>query len=259
MITISMKALRFFLLMTIISVAVALPAGPAGAEEEEKPTANISVDILSQYIWRGYALSSDSAVIQPSFTGSYKGFSVNVWGNLDTHESRRVSNSDDASWNETDLTLSYTRTICGDLSGTVGYIYYATKHVDETMEGYLGLSYALPWFTVGVTGYREFWHLPAWWIQFDISRNFKLPWYDMSVDTGLSIGYMDVSNTDYAEFHAGQLSAALNIPIGKFFTVSPKIGLAFPLSDAAGDNIRAGSADREETHVFGGLRLTAAF
>lgn len=255
-----------WVLVAAISLALSPFAGSVRAEEpapaaEDKPTANITTDFLSQYIFRGYALSRDSLVIQPSFTASYKGFSANVWGNLDTHESTEIlNNTNTAAWNETDLTLSYTRTLYGDLSGTVGYVYYATKYtVRDTMEGYFGLSYALPWFNVAVTTYREFWHLPSWWLQFDVSRNFKLPWYDMSVDTGLSIGYLDISGVDYAEFHSGQLSAALNIPIGKYLTVSPKIGFAFALGDTASDNIKLGSVDRQSNHVFGGLRLTGAF
>lgn len=34
--------------------------------EDEKPTGDFSVSVLSQYIWRGYELSRSSVVIQPS-------------------------------------------------------------------------------------------------------------------------------------------------------------------------------------------------
>jgi len=258
------KAVRASVLLLVTGVMLSPFVGSVRAEgeekAEEKPTANVYVDVLSQYVFRGIAFSSDSAVIQPSFTASYKGFSINVWGNLDSNETKALGGTpDEASWNETDLTLSYTRTIYGDLSGTVGYIYYGTKHFTETQEGFIGLSYALPWFTVGVTGYREFWHAPGWWGQLDITRNFKLPWYEMNVDTALSLGYLERSNLDFAEFEAGQVSAALNIPIGKYLVISPKIGLAFPLSDGGSDDIIVNSVDHEDTHVFGGLRIAASF
>ena len=58
--------------------APAAPAAPTG------PSATFSTDILSQYIFRGAALSKDSAVIQPSATVTWNGFSANIWGNFDT-------------------------------------------------------------------------------------------------------------------------------------------------------------------------------
>ena len=58
----------------------------APKEEEPRPTASVYVDFLNQYVWRGYALSDahKGMVIQPSVTASYRGFSLNVWGNFDT-------------------------------------------------------------------------------------------------------------------------------------------------------------------------------
>jgi len=56
----------------------------ADQEENERPTLSADVAFLSQYIWRGYELSKDSLVIQPSVTVAYKGFSLNLWGNFDT-------------------------------------------------------------------------------------------------------------------------------------------------------------------------------
>jgi len=50
----------------------------ADQEEEERPTLTADVAFMSQYIWRGYELSKDSLVIQPSVTAAYKGFSLNL-------------------------------------------------------------------------------------------------------------------------------------------------------------------------------------
>jgi hypothetical protein len=58
---------------------------------------------------------------------------------------------------------------------------------------------------------------------------------------------------------SGQLAAALNIPLGKYFTVTPKIGYAFPLSSNATNLIRYLSWDGVQNHVYGGLRISAAF
>lgn len=228
------------------------------ADEEEKPTANVSVDILNQYVWRGFALSDHSAVIQPSITGAYKGFSINLWGNLDTDENVNFGEgTGHANWNETDLTVAYTHEIYGGLSGNVGFIYYSLVG-DDSNEVYAGLSYTFPWFTIGMTGYREVANFPGWWAQLDLSKNIPLP-CNMSLDLSASFGYMSVDKTDYSALHSGQLMAALNIPIGKIFSLSPRVGYTFPLSDDAQESIRSTSWDAKEQHVFGGLRLSAAF
>jgi len=256
---------------------VGAPAKPAA--EEEKPTASVYTDVLSQYIWRGMAYSQKSIVLQPSLTASYMGFSANIWGNFDTNAKPPGSPPPykGAAWNETDFTASYTHAIIGDLSGTVGTIYYSYKNALDACEVYFGLSYAFPWLTAAVTAYREVSHYPGWFAEFDLTRNFKLPWYDMSTDLGLSFFYLNSSdatvypgsfdnqgnpidnNDAFSGMLSGQLAAALNIPIGKYLTVSPRIGYAFPLSSKATDLIRFVSWDGVQNHVFGGLRIAASF
>jgi hypothetical protein len=76
---------------------------------------------------------------------------------------------------------------------------------------------------------------------------------------GANFGYLVNDDTDYSELHSGQVLTALHIPAGKYFTITPKVGVAFPLTDDASDNIRAVSVDGEETHVFGGVNITFAF
>jgi hypothetical protein len=247
--------------------------------EEDKPTASLYADILSQYVWRGFGLSKTGAIIQPSMTASYKGFSLNVWGNFDTNARPPGSPPPytGATWNETDFTFSYSHTIVGDLSGTLGGINYAYDSAPDSFEIYGGLSYAFPWLTVAVTGYREVSHYPGWFVQFDLSRNFKLPWYDMSTDLGMTFFYLSSSDSSaypadfdnqgqpvdngsaFSGMLSGQLAAALNIPIGKYVTVSPRIGYAFPLSGNATNLIRYVSWDGVQNHIFGGLRIAAAF
>lgn len=234
----------------------AAPPADSGPCAEAKPSVSLYVDFLNQYVFRGVAASANSAVIQPSATVTYFGFSFNAWTNFDTREELFNRN---ARWNETDLTLSYSREIFKNLTATGGYVRYFLKHSDDQNEVFAGLSYAFPWLTVGVTGYREFHDFPGWWLQIDLSRNFKLPWYDMNVDVGASFGYLDSNPQAFTDWHSCTLSAALNVPIGKYITVSPKIGYAFPLTGAGEDNIRANSWDHDPMHLFGGIRIAASF
>ena len=75
----------------------------AAMAEDEGPTASADVAFMSKYVWRGYELSDDSLIIQPSVTVGYKGFALNFWGNLDTD----YYVTDGNEFNELDLTFSY--------------------------------------------------------------------------------------------------------------------------------------------------------
>ena len=274
----SLKIFRFYKIAFSLGLAMLLTVCPALAQEKtaeektpaERPSFNFSVDFLSQYVWRGYALSNRSLVIQPSITVSYKGFSANVWGNFDTDENNEFRPDGQANWNETDLTISYSHKIYKVLSATVGGIYYALDNADDSLEVYGGLTADLPWLTAKVTVYREVLHYPGWWFQFDISRSFPLPWYETSLDLGAGLIFQ-VSDDAGAfpdpgdPLHAfagplsGYLSAALNIPVHKYITVTPKFGYWFPLGNKASDCIRGLSWDQKSNHVYGGLSVSFHF
>ena len=110
-------------LIIVLMVILSFTLPPATAEEE-KPTGEAAVAVLSKYVWRGYELSRNSIVVQPALTIGYKGFSASLWGNLDTdpYYSGVGDKSYSSSWNETDLTLSYTKTL-GLFNVGAGYIY----------------------------------------------------------------------------------------------------------------------------------------
>jgi hypothetical protein len=272
------KIFLFYAIAFSLGLAMLLTASPALAQEKmaeektpaERPSVNVSADFLSQYVWRGYALSNRSFVIQPSITVGYKGFSANVWGNFDTDENNEFRPNGQANWNETDLTISYSHKIYKVLSATVGGIYYALDNADDSLEVYGGLTADLPWLTAKATVYREVLHYPGWWFQFDVFRSFHLPWYETSLDLGAGLIFQ-VSNDAgafpdpgdprhaYAGFHAGYLSAALNIPVHKYITVSPKFGYWFPLGNKASDCIRGLSWDQKSNHVYGGLSISFHF
>ncbi|MGV8073408.1 MAG: hypothetical protein AB2L11_02440 [Syntrophobacteraceae bacterium] len=248
-------------LSLLAAVLLILPISQVGAQDDDKPSFSLSADFLNSYVFRGIAYSDESLVIQPSMTISYKGFSANLWGNFDTNESERFGDlRGNANWNETDLTLSYSQELFHGLTGTLGGVYYSLIG-DDSFEVFAGLSYPLPWVTLGLTTYREISHFPGWWVQLDLSRNIALTCYGMSVDLGATFGFLE-SEDDGNEFSgllSGQLLATLNVPIGKHFAISPRIGYAFPLSGRAGNRIESLSWDGEDDRVFGGIRLSASF
>jgi len=260
-------------------------AAPPAEVKEDKPTASLGVDILSQYVWRGFALSRRSAVLQPSLTVGYKGFSVNIWGNLDTSENAPAAITDrrGAKWNETDLTLGYTRDIySGDILKTLtinlGTIYYAYDGTiypqGDSFEIYYGLAADFGYAKLTVTGNSEVMHYPGTWLTVGVSRVFELPWYQTTLELGNNFVFL--FSRDWAAFPAkplsrpddtkafsaplaGQLYATLNIPVHQYVTISPKVGFWYGLGGDSTELLRWGSWDTKQNHVYGGVNVTFAF
>jgi len=63
----------------------------------------------------------------------------------------------------------------------------------------------------------------------------------------------------FSGFHDGSLSVGLTIPFHKYFTVTPSIAWAFPLSSSAGNEMSALSLDGRSNHLLGGVTLSMAF
>jgi hypothetical protein len=239
------------------------------AEDEAKPSASADIGVFSQYIWRGFALSRDSIVIQPSTTVSYKDVSFNLWGNLDTD--LYTDPNDEAQFDETDMTLSYDKNF-GMVSLGAGYIYYGLDGVDDSQEIYLSLgldTLLSPTLTV----YREIAHLPSWYISLGISHSFELP-KEITLDLGGSIGYYASDDDDFVEIddngnattdkynalHNGLISVGLTIPVGKYFSVVPMIAYSFPLSNEADNLIKSGDfSDNKSDFFYGGVTASLSF
>ncbi len=253
--------------------------------EENKVTGSASIGVFSKYIFRGYELSKDSAVIQPYLGLSFRGFTMSFWGNIDTSQHATQSFNPGTAegqkgYNETDITLSYTRSFDG-LSLTGGYIYYGTKYSNETEEFFLGISYD----TYGkptLTVYRDVDAFPGTYINLSFAHSFKL-YREMTLDLGASFGYFagsgnywktyetgtgDYTGSKYSGFHDGMVKAGLTIPVTKSVCVQPTLQWWFPLSadakrtmgrDAAGNRISYNPSGYLDNNLVGGLTVVFNF
>ena len=246
---------------------------------EEKPTADFTVSALSAYIWRGQQQTKDSIVIQPSATVGYKGFTANLWGNLDTNPYSTTDASYSSSWTETDLTLSYSKAF-GPVTGGIGYIYYGlnapypgapdpldTSELFATLAGNVFLS---PTFTV----YKDIDHYHEWYfllgishtIEFNKMVGLKLAGsvsYLLSDDASTYPKYNDNAQptTDkYSNFHDGVISATLPITPMKYLTIAPTVSWVFPLGDDAKNEMKGRSKNGQQDNFFyGGINVSFAF
>ena len=235
----------------------------------ELPTASADVSFLSQYIWRGYELSKDSLVIQPSITVGYKGFSLNLWGNFDS-DCYEGPYKDSAKWNETDVTVAY-ETSFGPVGVGVGYLYYAVEGEDDTQEVYASIGgdvFLYPTLTV----YRDVDEYQGWYFNIGISHSFDLP-YEITLDLAGSVAYyisdndsivnyddnLNETTSRFKNLQDGLLSVGLSIPFLKYFIAAPIIAYSFPLGNAANNMLKATSLSNSAAHLFGGVNLSVVF
>ncbi len=237
-------------------------------KEEAKPSFVGAVTVANKYLWRGYELSRDSLVIQPTVTLGYQGVEVGLWGNLDTKD--RYTGIDRANWNETDLTVSYAREL-GPVKLTGGYIYYSLDGTEDSQELFLRVTgdfLLSPTFTV----YREIAHYPGWYLNLGVLHSVKLG-REITLDLAASAGYQ-ISDTDkivkyneallpttdkYRALHDGLISVGLTVPLGKILTLKPMVGYSLALSQEAQRRIKGTGLSGKENFFFGGLSLTATF
>ncbi len=259
---ITMDLRRKMAMVTAILGITACMAVTTVQAEEEKPSADASISFLSQYIWRGFELSQDSLVIQPSMTVSHKGFGFNLWGNLDTDQFDLGTNN----YNETDITISYDNSV-GKMGYSAGYIYYG---VDEasTQELYLGFSLDTL-LSPSLTIYRDIANARSWYATLGVSHSIELA-KKMSLDLGAQVAYLSADDADtyaevgtgkkYSNLHDGLLSAALAIPVGEYMSVSPELYYSFPLSSEASDLLEASSVNGDDdSFVYGGVTASFTF
>ena len=265
----------------------AVAPAPAAAEEE-KPTADFAVSPLTKYVWRGYEMTRDSIVIQPSLTVAYKGFSANLWGNLDTKPYSSIHGTkNSANWTETDLTFSYTKAF-GPVNAGVGYIYYslnapyagAADPLDsQEIFVTLGLNKLL---TPTITVYKEIDHYHQWYILLGVSHAFELN-KTVSLKLAASGSYLKSEDADvgkypkydshavatndkYNNFHDGVVTVSLPITPVKYITVTPLLSYVFPLCDDAKNEMKGRGlegtstpASRDSSFLYGGITFDFAF
>lgn len=228
---------------------------------EDKPEADLTVGTYSKYVWRGYELSRDSLVVQPSMTVSYKGFGLNLWGNLDS-DAYNPGGYETNNWTETDMTISYDGSY-DKIGYGFGYIYYEVDGGDDLADIYGTLSldtFLAPTLIL----YHEVSGTSVFYATLGISHSISVK-ENISLDLGAQVAYMDDDANNYKAMHDGLLSAALPIKVNEYFTVSPELYYSFALSSDASDPNEAVSMEAmsltgmDDGFVYGGISLSMLF
>ena len=254
-------------------------------QEEDKVTGQVDLSVLSAYVWRGQELSRNSIVVQPAGILSYKGFSVNIWGNLDTRPYSAIDNKHSAKYTETDFTISYSKKF-GILQVGGGYIYYSldapyaggTDPLDsQELFLTIGLDTIL---SPTVTAYKEIDHYHQWYFLLGVSHTFALH-ENIGLKLAASASYLlSTDETTYAKydsdslpttakynnFHDGTVSVSLPIAVYKTLSVTPTISYVFPLCNdakyemkARGLQVLTNPSAKDSAYLYGGVTLSYAF
>ncbi len=279
---------KFFIAVLSIMVMLSPPvcfAQDAKQVPEDKVTGETAVSVLSTYIWRGQELIRHSVVVQPSATISYKGFSANIWGNLDTNPYSAGNSEYSANFTETDITLSYS-IAGGKFRAGSGYIYYAlpapyaggTDPLDsQEVFVTLGLDTIL---TPALTIYKEIDHYHQWYATLGFSHVFQFTEMIglklaatasyLKSDEAATYPKFDSSalptNDKYNNFHDATVSVALPLTLTKNLTVTPMATYVFPLCDDARHEMKGRGlqgttlpADRKSSFLYGGVTASFTF
>jgi len=251
----------------------------AGEEASPSVSGSAALGTFNRYIFRGYRIGRDSLALQPSVSLSYEGFSVTFWGNIDTCEKATPSFVPDRpgrkSFNETDITLAYTKA-AGPLSLTAGFIYYGTKYTAETQEVYVGAG----WNVFGkptLTVFQDIDAYPGTYFLFTAGQSFPLTRGGITLDLGGSAAYFlgegdywktyvaaesAYAGDKYRAFHDGMVKAGVTFPLSKHLGLQTLVQAFFPLSAKASRTIGGVAYNINgnlETVLVFGLNLSYGF
>jgi len=296
--------LSLFLLLIGAAVAVAAEVTPAEGTkkveqkvEEAKPTTDLTISVLSAYISKGDEMSRNSIVIQPQIALGYKGFSLTIWGNLDTRpylaETSTYKGDTRHNWTETDLTLAYNRSF-GIVNTGIAYAYFGNAAYwnsdntgigpdlkdDQEVSLSLGLNTIL---APNLKVARSFDSTQIWYMQLGLSHTFEINKV-VGVTLAASGSYLisqddsrlkvnsdgtdrqsdGSKNSRYNNFHDAVVSLNLPIKPTSYLTITPQISYNFPMGDDAKYDMKYRSmqqdttfVDRQSSYLVGGV--SAAF
>jgi hypothetical protein len=255
-----MRTVRFSIIILILLLSTVFVGNVFAAEPKVSGIA--SVDVLSNYVWRGQKLTN-SWVIQPSVGITYGSLGATLWANYDS-DSQIDEGDDHGEFTETDLTLNYNYSIDKWIL-SAGYIYYALNGANDTQEIYLSTSYSTllnPTLTV----YYDYDEGNGAFIIASIGHSFEV-FRDSSLKLGASVSYnindkvmgFDENGKEFSNFYNAELSAGLSIPLTKSISITPKVAYSFPLSDDAEDALERISNDGQQDIFYGGINLAVSF
>ena len=236
-------------------IGLTLPSESAGDEK----TVDFSggVDVVSDYVWRGQLLTDDP-VIQPYFGIGAKGFSLSVWGSVDTTDYNE-SGGEEFRFQEVDYSLSYSLSPAEGLDLTTGVIYYDFPGTGAaaTSETFVSAALSDLPLTPTATVYYDFDEVNGIYADLGIGHTFSLTeklGFNLSAGTGwadedYNAAYFSVTESGFNDIG---LKGALEYTVNDNCSISAYVKYS-ELLDSAVENA---VADSDILSVGAGIRLS---
>ncbi len=258
-------------------IAGAMTALPLAAHAEEADAAALSasldVPVLSAYVWRGQVLN-DEPVLQPTFTISKGGFSINWWGSFNLTDN---VTGDDLEFSEHDITVSYDFSCPLTGAGvTIGVVNYDFPNVgltdaegnlslvNDTREAFISYGFGDVLLAPTLNVYYDFKEAEGFYGSIGISHSIAID-DTISLDLGASLGG---ATSDWGDFYFGKAegltdySVSLSVPvaISDSLSITPGVAYSALLGDAK-DAVDGNSSlyYGEKEYVVGSLKLSYTF
>ncbi len=258
------------------AAAFALSAGAAETNELETTesggfSAEVSVDVLSDYIWRG-TICNGNPVWQPSVTlgydaGDFGAVSANVWSSYDlTHKRGTVTNSRRlCGAQEVDYTLAYANSI-GPVGLEAGHIWYTfpNNNGNSDQELYATISYDNDYVTPSASVYWNYsdsadTDTSAVYFLFALSHDFA-PMDNLTITPKASLGFGDHAYADSkggAELTDQTIGLAAAYAVTEWFSVGAQINYTWTPSHTLRNEGYMGEGEHQI--VWGGVNATFSF
>ncbi len=274
---------------TMVARAEETAAEPQGAEKEESSplSVSVSVDVLSDYMWRG-TICNDNPVWQPSVSltydaGDFGYVSANVWSSFDlTHKQGSATESRrSCGLQEIDYTLSYGVELFG-LGFEVGHIWYTfpnnNGHSDQ--EVYASVAYDNPILTPSAAVYWNYSDSAdtdpsQFYYSFGVSHDFALT-DSLTLTPSASLGFGGNAWTKYVtdEAHGTELTdqtvgLALTYAVTDYLSLGAQVNYTWIPShtlrhsgyddDEEGERVSEYMGDGKNQICWGGVNATFTF
>ena len=261
----------------LAGTAFLLAAGAAETNELEEVdedvglSIEVSMDVLSDYVWRG-TICNGNPVWQPSATigydtGDFGSLSANVWSSYDlTHRRGTATNSRRAcGLQEIDYTISYAYSL-GPVEFEVGHLWYTYPNNNgaSDQELYATVSYDNPIVTPSAS---VFWNysdsagtdVSAVYFSFGLKHDFN-PIDELTITPKAEVGFGDHAYTDSAggtELTDQTLGVAARYAITDWVSVGAQLNYTWTPSRT----LRHEGYMGEDKHqlLWGGVNVTFSF
>lgn len=190
------------------------------AVAQDKVEPNVSVDLVSQYIDRGYYLAGVS--IQPTLGISYKGLGFSVWGSTGFRRNEVK---------EIDLTLSYQWKGLGfgvidywEYDEDTKFFNYKREETSHTLEAYIGYDFdyvSFTWYTIFYGGDIDSTGKQKYSSYAELSAPFSL----VGIDWTAKLGVVPYAS----EYYDTERFAVTNVSLRATKTFSIKDILSLPI------------------------------